>query len=522
MEFTDLGDRLSCSICLNIFIVPVTLRCGHNFCRECITHALDTQDASGVYSCPECRDVFQDKPLLQANSNLQNIVEIFYSKQPDTAAFINPCTYCMDSFKPAVKTCMNCESSMCFDHLKVHSKSHTLIDPTTSLEDRKCSIHKKKMMFYCYEDAKCICANCCLGDHMEHKVEMIDEASEKKKEKLRSFLGLLNSKRERIDRKIQNFQEDIRERQEKALELADMATALFRNIRRQLEVLEKNVLTDIFRKGEEFSKQVSGLIEPLEVKKDDLSRKIQYIEKMCNMTDPIALLQDQKSDRDDFCVPQECDRFFLDDYVNQPEHLDLMSKTIHTGLYDIVNDISSRMLAFEASDIILDVNTAAANISVSYDMKTVCLSRKDQSYPESPERFKDGQMISLKSFSSGWHYWDVETSELGDWMMGLAYASIDRQGEYSWLGENTKSWCLTRFQNQYSVIHDGEEKFISHKCLSQKFRIYLDYRAGRLSFYELGDSVKHLYTFTTIFTEPLHAAFGLVEDKDDCWLRIIS
>ncbi|XP_018409118.1 PREDICTED: tripartite motif-containing protein 7-like [Nanorana parkeri] len=509
--------------------MPVTLRCGHNFCQACIAHALETQEVSGVYSCPECREKLLGRPGLQVNSNLQNIVEKLYSKQPLMEEFTIHCTYCVDSPRAAVKTCLDCESSFCNDHLKVHGNSdgHKIINPTASLEDQKCSVHKAKLMFYCYEDAQCICIDCCLAKHMEHDVRPIDEASEAKKGKLRRLLNVLASKEEATDHKIWNFQENMRERQEKDIELAEKATALFRNIRRHLEVLEKKVLTEIFSGGDEFSQHVSGVIKSLALKKNELSKKMRHIEELCNMTNPITFLQDQKSDREEFCVPEEWDKSYLNGDSNRllnTRNVDegLISETIHSGLCDIVSDLSTKVSLHEASDILLDVNTAAANITVSQDMKTVTLSHTDQYYPESPERFEDGQILTCRNFSSGRHYWEVETSDLGDWMMGLAYASIDRHGEHSWLGENAKSWCLTRYQNRYSVIHNGQELPIPHQCLCKRFRIYLDYEAGRLSFYELGDPIRHLHTFAAIFTEPLHAAFGVLEDKDDCWVRITS
>ncbi|KAK0150022.1 E3 ubiquitin-protein ligase TRIM11 [Merluccius polli] len=34
-------DNFSCSICLDVFNSPVSTRCGHNFCRTCITKFWD-------------------------------------------------------------------------------------------------------------------------------------------------------------------------------------------------------------------------------------------------------------------------------------------------------------------------------------------------------------------------------------------------------------------------------------------------------------------------------------------------
>uniref|UniRef100_A0A8C5PZR0 Uncharacterized protein n=1 Tax=Leptobrachium leishanense TaxID=445787 RepID=A0A8C5PZR0_9ANUR len=188
MASVDLTDEVTCAICLNIYIDPVTLPCGQSFCRTCIGAVLDTQGMRG-YSCPECREMFSKKPDLERNLRLNNIAESFQSADQVKKGIRIPCTNCILFPVPAVKTCLLCEASLCENHLRVHSKSaeHVLTEPTTSLENRKCSVHKKVLEYYCCEDAACICVSCRLdGDHRGHQVETLSEASVKKKEKLRN------------------------------------------------------------------------------------------------------------------------------------------------------------------------------------------------------------------------------------------------------------------------------------------------------------------------------------------------
>uniref|UniRef100_A0A8C5M8A7 Uncharacterized protein n=1 Tax=Leptobrachium leishanense TaxID=445787 RepID=A0A8C5M8A7_9ANUR len=120
MASADLRDELTCSICLTIYTDPVTLTCGHNFCRTCIEDVLDTQDRSGAYRCPECRAEFEERPALQKNRKLCNIAETFQSSHPEQEDVGIPCTYC-DSPVPAAKTCLLCETSLCVNHLKKHN-----------------------------------------------------------------------------------------------------------------------------------------------------------------------------------------------------------------------------------------------------------------------------------------------------------------------------------------------------------------------------------------------------------------
>ncbi|KAM8923820.1 E3 ubiquitin/ISG15 ligase TRIM25-like [Pelodytes ibericus] len=520
MASAGLLDELTCSICLNIYTDPVTLTCGHNFCLVCIGNVLDTQEGSGVYSCPECRAEFQDRPALEKNRKLRNIAETFLSTHPQPEEVGILCTYC-DSPVPAAKTCLTCEASLCEKHLLKHNRSveHVLTDPTASFKDRKCSVHKKVLEYYCTEDAVCICVSCCLiGEHKKHNIESLCEASERKKEKLRNILEKLTSEREEAEKRVQSLQEHRREVQEKAAGVTERVTGLIRDIRDQLEALEKRVLSEISRQEEQVSLRVSDLIRQLEIKKEDLSRKMGHIEeKLYNMTDPLTVLQGQESDSTGSCDAEEEDnedRERDDKKVHGVGDLDvaLITVTLHTALADIVTGVKRRVLADTASDMLLDENTAGNYVTVSSDLKTVSWSGIKQSRPGRPERFPDYQVLNIRSFSSGRHYWEVEGSKSGGWMVGMAYPSIDRRGWMSLIGNNKKPWCLEKsHNNKYVVRHDSKEIQLSPAPSCRRLGIYLDYEAGRLSFYALCDPIRLLHTFTASFTEPLHAVFGVYD-----------
>ncbi|OCT66766.1 E3 ubiquitin-protein ligase TRIM39 [Xenopus laevis] len=462
----DLRAELTCSVCREIYTNPVTLPCGHNFCLICIERTWDWQRSiEEDPSCPECRRTYRNQPELEKNLRLRNIAEQFLP-----------------------------------DHIK-------------------CSSHKKLLEYYCCEDSVCICESCCLaGEHRGHRVELLSEVSEKKKEKLRKVVEKLRPEREEIEEQIQRLQERRREVAEKAAGETETVTALFRDIREQLEALEKRLLRDISREEEKVSLQLHDLIQQLEIKKDELSRKIRHIEELCNMADPLTVLQEPEShgaadneggrERHDIKVPAVGD---LD--------VDLISETLLTGLAAIGTGVKGRIYGQEATDLILDINTAHNHVSVSGDRKSASYSLEKKYYLQSPERFQDyPQVLSSRSFPSGRHYWEVEVSESGNWRVGVAYPSIERGGDWSWIGDNNKSWCLGRWGNKYSVIHYRRRTNLPNVPSCGRIRISLDYEAGRLSFYELSEPIRHLHTFTATFTEPLHVTFCVLGS----WVRITS
>ncbi|XP_068102623.1 E3 ubiquitin-protein ligase TRIM39-like [Hyperolius riggenbachi] len=514
MASASLGEELSCSICLSLYTEPVTLTCGHNFCRNCIVTALETQEESGrMYSCPECRAEYPNHPLLKKNRNLSNIVDNFAATQQNKPKVL--CTFCVDGPVSAVKTCQQCETSMCDKHLAAHNETvdHVLVEPTFSFRHKKCSIHKKLLEYYCSKDSTFLCVSCCLvGTHKGHLVELLEEASEKKKEGLRRLLKKMAPKRG-INERIQSLQEKKGKVQEKAADEKKRATALFEDIRRQLEVHEMKVLNEITGQEERLSQSVSDCIQQLDTRGGELSRKMARIEKMCNMTDPIAVLQDPESetadqDMEEVSVPDM--NFFRTFHV------------VQESIKELITQISLQTNSSfpKNTDLLLDAITAHNLLDLSDDFRTASVSDMEHDRPHSLERFITyPQVLSFESFSSGRHYWEVEVSDDGDWDVGVSYPSIEREGDESGLGDNNKSWSFRRSEDKLSASHNSQITSINPRAACRRLRIYLDYEAGCLSFYQLCDRICLLHTFNATFTEPLHAAFFL---DDKAWVKVIS
>ncbi|XP_040297125.1 E3 ubiquitin-protein ligase TRIM11-like [Bufo bufo] len=519
MASADLRAELDCSICLSLYTDPVSLRCGHNFCRSCIVSALDAQEAAGVYSCPDCRAEYPERPALEKNRKLGNIVERFLSARPDMEETGIFCTYCTKSPVPAVRTCLHCETSLCHKHLGAHNKSvnHSLIEPTVSFLHRKCSTHNEILKYYCPMDAACICVSCWVaGDHKGHDVELLDVASEKEKEKLRPLIEKLKSEREEAGRRVQRLKDHKTEQREKSTRLAEKVTGLFTDIREKLEDLEKRIQGEISRQKEQVSLSVSDLVRQAELQKDELTKKINQFEGLCIITDPLILLQEDLktcdiSDRSGDVISDVRDAQCLDE--------GLVSQILHRGLLSFADNLIDLKMkrqfpVMEKSDVLLDIDTAHNDIIISQDLRSASHTSTPQNRPDGPKRFESVQVLSSRSFSSGRHYWEVDVSRAEKWIIGVAKESLERKvaGNESFIGYNEKSWGLMLI-NSFGVGHNNTYKPLVSDSPVKVVGIYLDYEAGRLSFYQLCDPIRHLHTFTASFSEPLYAAFYLYENS---------
>ncbi|OCT57688.1 tripartite motif-containing protein 14 [Xenopus laevis] len=265
------------------------------------------------------------------------------------------------------------------------------------------------------------------------------------------------------------------------------------------------------RDVEEKEDGVPDLIQQLEIEKNELAKKIRHIEKMCNMADPITVLQGPESDGSVNCGTEG-----EDNEDGETEDEEGKSPALANDL-----DCKSSVYGQQATGMELDVGTASSLVVISEDGKTVSFTRTDQRRPLTPKRFQDyAQALCTRKFTSGRHYWEIEGSELGYWWVGVSYATVEKGGDLSSLGNNSKSWCLYRWNYKYSVRHNGKVTDLILRPYCGNIRILLDYDAGHLTFYELSDPMRHLHTFTATFTEPLHAAFRVW--GDDAWVKIVS
>uniref|UniRef100_A0A8C1FYI8 NACHT, LRR and PYD domains-containing protein 3-like n=1 Tax=Cyprinus carpio TaxID=7962 RepID=A0A8C1FYI8_CYPCA len=165
-----------------------------------------------------------------------------------------------------------------------------------------------------------------------------------------------------------------------------------------------------------------------------------------------------------------------------------------------------------ACDLTLDLNTASTLLALSEMNRKVTHVREKQPYPDHSERFDEWCQVLSRESLTGCCYWEAEWRERAD--ISATYKGISRKGwcTESLLGHNEKSWSLNCFDNNFIVRHNKYRKVIPvPSCRSNRVGVYLDWSAGTLSFYSVSDTHKltHLHTFSTTFTEPLYAGFGV-------------
>ncbi|XP_061094308.1 tripartite motif-containing protein 16-like [Conger conger] len=164
----------------------------------------------------------------------------------------------------------------------------------------------------------------------------------------------------------------------------------------------------------------------------------------------------------------------------------------------------------------LDPNTASNCLSLPEGNREANRMRELQSYPDCPERFAKMAAVLCEQGLSGCHYWEVDWSGKGRVNIAVAYEDIDRKAGA--LGHDDKSWRLRCSDTSCGFWHNNEETELPDSP-SSRIGVYLDHKAGILSFYSVAGTMTRLHRIETKFTQPLYPGFWLDEN---CSVKLVD
>lgn len=116
-------------------------------------------------------------------------------------------------------------------------------------------------------------------------------------------------------------------------------------------------------------------------------------------------------------------------------------------------------------------------------------------------------ILGTKGFTSGRHYWEVKVGLRTNWDVGVAKETVNRTEQITVKRANG-FFAIGKRGCDYEV--HGTPYTVLHLCpRPRKVGVYVDYKEGRVSFYDV-DKKMHIYSFTgESFTEKLFPYFYL-------------
>ncbi|XP_053193400.1 tripartite motif-containing protein 16-like [Scomber japonicus] len=544
-------EAFCCSICLDILKDPVTIPCGHSYCMSCIKGFWDGEDERKI-CCPQCRQAFTLRPVLGKNTMLAALVEQLkktgLQAAPADHCYAGPedvaCDVCTGRKLKALKSCLTCPASYCENHLQPHYnapplKKHKLVEPTKKLQENICSRHDEVMKMFCRTDQQSICYLCSVDEHKGHNtVSAAAERTERQRELEVSRLNIQQRIQDR-EKDVKLLQQEVETVSRSADKAVEDSEKIFTQLIRLLQKRSSDVKQQIRSQQETEVSGVIKLQEKLQQEITELKRKDAELKKLSHTEDHNQFLHNYPSvsqlskPTDSSSINIRPLRYFEDvtaavsELRNKLQDL-LRSKWTNILLTGTEMDVllsepepKTRIEFLRYScEITLDPNTAHRKVLLSDGNRKAIYTSQQQSYSSHPDRFTGFSQVLSRESLTGRCYWEVDWRGTGAVGVAVAYKNISRVGSSNKceFGSNNKSWMLYYYTNRYEFYFNNILTPVSGPC-SSRVGVYLDHRAGILSFYSVSETMTLLHRVQTTFTQPLYAGLCFYYDGATAELR---
>ncbi|XP_072238297.1 tripartite motif-containing protein 16-like protein isoform X2 [Leuresthes tenuis] len=539
-------NRLSCQICDELLMNPATMPCGHGFRLRCITDCWDQDKVD--YSCPECGQMFPSRPSLIKNTALAEVIK-------DT-----------EGSEKRKRRKQHFAASL--EELKrPRSSTGTSWSPL-------CLRHKRALDVYCCTDEEIICALCASAEHRGHSIGSMKEEQMMKQEELRKRQTKLRRILQEQEKKWENMGKMIVQIREEAIKTEDYCESILVQVIDRLQRHFMSTKELIGAQAEAAAAQVYISQQTLEMKMEEMKKRDAQLDCLAQTESSVYFLQEwprvrRLCDGDHFQrlpkgsedpllpfqvtkraveqlgrhLEEFCDKEFASiSSTDREEQMGSDGETDEDDVQLICEASVSRSLGLSggnrirtesaeepqtreeflqyACELSLDPETAHQDLKISEGEKEVILSPQTCKIPVTryPQRFiHRRQVLCREGLQAERCYYEIEMK--GDKAeIALAYKGLDRKSctSKSAFGGNAKSWSLDRSKT-YSVSHMSNSVQLTTLPCHHRIGVYLNFKAGTLSFYEVLDSMKFLYKVEAKFTEPLYPGFWLGEK---CYIRI--
>ncbi|XP_034057887.1 tripartite motif-containing protein 16-like [Gymnodraco acuticeps] len=527
-------ETFSCSICLDLLKDPVAIPCGHSYCMKCITQHWDGEL---IHSCPQCRQSFIPRPVLLKNTMLAALVEelkktgppaapadLCYAGDGDVA-----CDVCTGRKLRACKSCLVCLASYCDQHLQPHYESpvfrkHKLVEPSKKLQENICSRHDEVMKLFCRTDQQSICSLCSVDEHKGH--DTVSAAAERT-ERQRELEGSRLNIQQRIqdgEKEVKLLQQEVEAVNGSADKAVEDSEKTFTELIRLMEKRSSDVKQQLRSQQKREVSRVRELQEKLEQEMAELKRRDAELKLLSHTEDHNQFLLSYPSNTSSLPALSEATHSSSINIrpLSYFEDVTVALSAVRDKLQDVLREEWTNVSPTEvevlpsaaepttragfftySQEITLDPNTAETQLVLSEGSRKATRMKQEQSYSSHPDRFTDCPQVLSRESLTGRCYWEVEWRGRGVYV-AVAYKNISRAGGESLFGFNDKSWSLDCDQNSYSFLYNSISTPVSGP-LSSRVGVYLDHRAGVLSFYSVSETMTLLHRVQTTFTQPLHA-----------------
>ncbi|KAI2658251.1 tripartite motif-containing 65-like protein [Labeo rohita] len=466
-------DHMQCTICLDPYKIPVTIPCGHTFCKVCISKFWDGKDKD--FACPVCNVTFATRPQLNRNVSLSILSEAAASPTKRDV-----CT---------------------------GASVHTDLEP-----EQICERHQKPLVIYCRNDSMCVCYECSVNECKAHDKILVEEERKNREVSLQQTSLWVNNKFSQLIKVLAEKQEVTQlfldQQQELTVSQAQERLAVLEERATQLAAFQEEISSLCTLPTCQLIKN-SRLIEVPHFSDIPVDVHVSVQEKLTPVTDVLSRVSK--------LVCEDLERAVQvpggQDKEGSPQDKRPVLAVVPSPATPSYPAEREGLNAYHCN-LTFDPRTANAHLRLSQsNRRAEHLTSGPRPVPADESRFDHTwQVLCFQNFTHGQHYWELEVSK--PWAyVGVTYPNIPRKekGKRCMVGMNELSWSLQLDERQLSAWHAGcREPVVGQLPLNaQPLRIgmLLDYEAGTLTYY--GEGQVRLHAFHCAFTQALLPA---------CWI----
>ncbi|XP_004685275.1 PREDICTED: tripartite motif-containing protein 60 [Condylura cristata] len=361
-----LQAEVRCPICLDFLTDPVTIPCGHNFCRSCIQQCW--KDLPGRFPCPVCRHPQQERHF-SPNSQLARMIDLTKL---------------------------------------LHSSSQS------RQENALCGQHNQVLGLFCEDDLEVVCG-LCTSAHQGHLVRPMEEAASYHRQRLRSYREALKRQVADVDKLVATQDRELVELREQVEHRRWKLASEFERLNQFVEHEQEAAMSKLAEEERDIQQKLSenvntfteyistvkGLLREVaersvmsEVK---LLRGVKSLQDRCQSLEPPAVSSFQLR-QEGFSLPPLYSERIIQRFR---EEVTLDPQTAHPSL--LVSEDQK---------------------SVTFVRKRKKVPRNRQRFVAEPV------VLGAQGFRGGRHYWEVQVGDKAEWAVGLCAEALPwkRQG----------------------------------------------------------------------------------------------
>ncbi|XP_014856771.1 nuclear factor 7, brain-like [Poecilia latipinna] len=437
---SSFSEDLTCSVCLIIFTDPVTLFCGHSFCRECITLSLKS-----LNQCPQCRaTVPTDMMDFTTNHILKSLAE---------------------KAKKEKKSGKDTEAAVGF-----------------------CPEHDEKLKLFCVTDQQLTCIICRDCErHEGHKFKPVKEAAASIRKEVETLVEKETSDICAIEHLVESQNEEIRKSEEKSQQLRIQISSQFQEMHQFLKRREDEILNELKDKEKDELEKMRRSLNVVEKALTEGREVGEQMKSVLEVTDPESFLKswsESKMTPKPKSNPKASDLRVVTSSLSLGHYESHLQLFVWKEMRQMIQPQAERLL-FKTQDppdwskrsrlsCSCKVSTGPVGFSNLFSSCN-CSSNYNTLLSECQKYYtlQTTNIVNVNQIAPGPHYWEIDVEDKKCWTVQI------------------KNHSLMFKNNKYTTTHKKTVKEVKFANKPKKIGFYLNGNSEELHFFD-ADTMQHV------------------------------